>query len=164
MVIAPQPVLVDQEAQDIEPLPNSERRLVGRALTGWETLRGDRRFPCLSDYGLLADGEVADENFLIKMGEDEENDIFIGAGAALIEALRINPLGRQVMNVLPSATEKGLSFCRAAAELKKPIADVGRFTNVRGQDVSYRSVLLPLSDDQQTINYLVGAFSFKFVD
>ena len=64
------------------------------------------------------------------------------------------------MDLLPSATDKGLSFCRAAAELKKPIADVGRFTNAKSEDVCNCSVLLPLSDDQQTINYLVGAFSF----
>ena len=76
----------------------------------------------------------------------------------------MDPLGKKVMDVLPSATEKGLSFCRAAAELKKPIADVGQFTNIKGEDVCYRSVLLPLSNDQQTVNYLVGAFSFKFLD
>jgi hypothetical protein len=43
----------------------------------------------------------------------------------------------------------------------KPIADVGRFVNRNGSDVFYRSVLLPLSDDQTRVNYVLGAFSYK---
>ena len=57
-------------------------------------------------------------------------------------------MGRKVVEILPSATEKGLSFCHTAAALKKPIADVGRFTNADGKEIRYRSILLPLSDDQ----------------
>ena len=72
MVNVPQPVLVEQDDQDSGQQPNSERRLVGRALTGWETLRGDRRFPGLADYGDLAEGEIADEHFLIAMGDNEK--------------------------------------------------------------------------------------------
>ena len=60
MVSVPRPAALEQDDQDTEQQPNSERRLVGRALTGWETLRGDRRFPGLVDYGHLADGEISE--------------------------------------------------------------------------------------------------------
>ena len=39
--------------------------------------------------------------------------------------------------------------------------DVGNFTNTRGEEILYRSIILPLSDDQENVNYLVGAFSYK---
>ncbi len=82
MVSAPQPAVLEQENADTDQQPNSERRLAGRALTGWETLRGDWRFPVLADYGSLAGSEIADETFLIKMGEDE-NTILSSAPAPI---------------------------------------------------------------------------------
>jgi hypothetical protein len=48
--------------------------------------------------------------------------------------------------------------------MRKPIADVGRFTNAAGHEIYYRSILLPLSDDQIEVNYVLGVFSFKRVD
>ena len=101
MVSVPRPAALEQDDQDTEQQPNSERRLVGRALTGWETLRGDRRFPGLADYGHLADGEISDKHFLIAMGDNEESDEFVGAGANLKQALRIDPVGKKVKEVLP---------------------------------------------------------------
>ncbi len=41
--------------------------------------------------------------------------------------------------------------------------DVGNFTYTRGEEILYRSIILPLSDDQEYANYLVGAFSSKQV-
>ena len=67
------------------------------------------------------------------------------------------------MEALPSSTEMGLSFCRASVGLKKPMADVGRFFNRNGEEVLYRSILLPLSDDGINVDRVVSAFSYKVV-
>ncbi|MBT6426502.1 MAG: hypothetical protein HOK30_02470, partial [Rhodospirillaceae bacterium] len=56
-----------------------------------------------------------------------------------------------------------LIFWRVAAEMRKPIADVGEFTNKQGEDVLYRSVLLPISEDGKKITHLMAAFSYKTV-
>ena len=45
---------------------------------------------------------------------------------------------------------------------QKPIADIGRFTNVHGDDVCYRCILLPTASKGTLVNYVVGAFSYKF--
>ncbi len=158
-----EPVLEGGIAEKSATMRRRERRLVGHALSCWENSRGGRRFPTRGDLEAMIGEELTENIFLIAIGEDEAADEIIQSGSVLIEALRLNPVGKKVVNVLPSATEKGLSFCRAAAELKKPIADVGHFTNAAGEDVYYRSVLLPLSDDQENVNYLMGAFSFKSV-
>ena len=46
---------------------------------------------------------------------------------------------------------------------KNQVADVGRFFNKKGQEVVYRSILLPLSDDGLRVNRVVSAFSYKVV-
>lgn len=139
----------------------SERRMVGRALARWDALRGERRFPNRADCEAFGAGGLADNMFLIEVTRNEDLDEVVSSGPAFRSALAIDPVGRKAMKVLPSATERRLSFCRVAAELKKPVADVGQFTNAQGEEVMYRSILLPLSDDQENVNYLLGAFSYK---
>ena len=141
-----------------------EKRLVGRALTHWEHLRGQRQFPAQSDYQDISAPYDEAEIFLIRVGTDEYSDEVVKAGSSVVTALGRNPVGMKAIDVLPSSTEMGLSFCRAAAQMKKPIADVGRFTNSAGQEVRYRCILLPLSDDQETINFVLGAFSYRIVE
>ena len=41
--------------------------------------------------------------------------------------------------------------------------DVGGFTNLDGEDVLYRSVFLPISEDGTQITHLMAAFSYKTV-
>jgi len=149
--------------QNARPMPGSysERRMVGQALALWERLRGGRSFPSRADCHDVATGEIEPNTFLIAVSENEDEDEVVGCGTALRDALGCDPTGQKVGKVLPSATERGLTFWRVAAELKKPIADIGSFTNAKGEEVLYRSVLLPLSDDQERVNYLLGAFSFR---
>lgn len=146
---------------DEKPVKFTERRMVGRVLACWEELRAGRAFPGSSDYAAFAREGLADNLFLVAVSTTEEGDEIVESGAAFREALASDPVGRKAIKVLPSATERGLSFCRVAAELKKPIADVGHFTNADGEEILYRSILLPLSDDQVRVNYLLGAFSYK---
>jgi len=143
------------------PARFTERRLVGKALALWEELRAGRRFPNQADCASFARGGLAENLFLISVADGEEGDEIVEAGPAFRSALATDPVGRKAIKVLPSATERGLSFCRVAAELKKPVADVGQFTNADGEEIMYRSILLPLSDDQERVNYLLGAFSYK---
>ncbi len=148
-------------ASEPKPAFVKERRVVGRALAHWEALRGSRRFPSHTDVTPETANGLSDNIFIVALRGSEDEDEIVSSGDAFRNALTFDPVGRKVVEILPSATEKGLSFCRTAAALKKPIADVGRFTNAEGKEIRYRSILMPLSDDQENINYLFGAFSFK---
>ena len=144
------------------PVRSTEKRLVSRALSYWDHLRGGRSFPTMAD---LTDTPAPfdDQNlFVVKLGRTEREDEIVAAGDAVTAALGYDPVGTAPAEALPSAKEKGLAFCRAVAELKKPLADVGRFFNRAGREVKYRSILLPFSDDQRNVNYVIGAFSCKF--
>lgn len=102
--------------------------------------------------------------FIVEIGASESEDRIIRAGRAVIAALGLNPVGRRVTDILPSAVDRGLSFCRTVAQHRKPIADAGRYTNVAGAEIYYRSIMLPASSDKRRIDYVVGAFSFKVID
>ena len=41
------------------------------------------------------------------------------------------------------------------------MSDVGRFFNRKGEEILYRSILLPLSQDQQTIDCVIGGARCK---
>lgn len=138
-----------------------ERRVIGRALKLWEEFRGSRAFPRLADFQTRTLTFDVEDMFVVALRSTEHEDEVVLAGATLTDALGRDPTGAKAVDVLPSSTEMGLSFCRAAADMKKPIADVGRFTNENGDDIQYRCMLLPTSDDGETVDHIVGAFSFR---
>ena len=88
----------------------------------------------------------------------------MAAGQKVCEGFGGSPVGKKAIEAIPSSVEKGLSFCRTAARMKKPIADIGHFSNANGSEIWYRSILLPLSSDQVNIDHVLGAFSFKVMD
>jgi hypothetical protein len=140
---------------------HTENRLVGRALSHWEEIRGIRNFPSYSDY-LEQETPYGDEHiYVISIGDSELSDEIVAAGKMVEEGFGRSPVGRKAIEVIPSSVEKGLSFCRTAARMKKPIADIGHFSNANGSEIWYRSILLPLSSDQVNVDHILGAFSFK---
>ena len=154
--------MLNERSETDAPTQWNERRLIGRALSEWEALRGDRSFPSCVQFDDAALPEHKANVFVVEVGKSEAEDRIIRAGRRFIEALGLNPVGRRAMDVLPSV-ERRLSFCHTVVSYQKPLADIGRFTNVRGDDVWYRCILLPTSSDQVRVSHVVGAFSFKVV-
>ena len=143
--------------------PNGENRLVGKALKFWESERTAGELPRTSVLDMEDCPFGAEDSLVIEIGVGELDDKVVAAGERVQAALGRDPTGLSVLDTLPSSTEMGLSFCRASVDLKKPMADVGRFFNKKGQEVLYRSILLPLSDDGLRVNRVVSAFSYKVV-
>ena len=150
----------NQKRQD---QPNTERRAVGRALCCWERLRAATELPSRADCLEIFDATLTSGVFVIKFTPQEENDLIIECGPLFRDAYGRDPVGMAAKYVLPSSTDRGLIFWRVAAEMRKPIADVGEFTNLLGQDVLYHSVLLPISEDNRRITHLMATFSYKTV-
>jgi hypothetical protein len=140
-----------------------ENRLVGKALKFWEQSRDGQNLPSLSVLDMEDCPFGQDDTMIIEVGISELDDRVVAAGQKVRAALGRDPTGLSVLDTLPSSTEMGLSFCRASVDLKKPMADVGRFFNKKGQEVLYRSILLPLSDDGIRVDRVVSAFSYKVV-
>lgn len=140
-----------------------ENRLVGKALKFWETARKGRDLPSSADLDRDGCPFGADEIMVIEIGQSEDDDRVVSAGAHVTRAFGRDPTGLAALDALPSSIEMGLSFCRASVDLRKPMADVGRFFNRLGEEILYRSILLPVSDDGDRVDRVVSAFSYKVV-
>ncbi|NQU69820.1 MAG: hypothetical protein HQ514_04685 [Rhodospirillales bacterium] len=153
--------ITDSDATDVERIEN---RMVGRALSHWDDLRGDRNFPTYEDYSAQETPYGDEHVFVISIRDSELSDEIVAAGQKVEEGFGRSPVGLKAIEAIPSSIEKGLSFCRTAARMKKPIADVGHFSNANGTEICYRSILLPLSSDQINVDHILGAFSFKVME
>lgn len=139
----------------------AERRAVGRALICWDSLHTDGRFPSRAACLAAFDESLVPGVVVIEVSEHEEDDRIVECGPLFRAALGHDPVGEAARDVLPSSIDRGLIFWRVAAQMQKPIADVGSFTNAAGAEILYRSVFLPVSEDGRRITHLMATFSYK---
>jgi len=144
-----------------EERPYVERRAVGRALSCWDRLRKIKEFPSRADCLEIFDDDLTNGVIVIQFTPREEDDLIVECGPFFRDAYGRDPVGLSAKRILPSSTDRGLIFWRVAAEMRKPIADVGEFINLNGEEILYRSVLLPISEDGKRITHLMAAFSYK---
>ena len=87
---------------------------------------------------------------------------FVMAGAVLQAALGRDPTNVKVSEALPGGMgTRTLFLHQAAVGLKGPVDDAAKWTRADCTEILYRSILLPLSDNGETVNALLGAFSFR---
>ena len=142
-----------------------ERRACSRALEWWRELAAPRLFPSFARVTPESASFLWDSLFMIEIADEPSHYKFVHAGPILRAALGADPTGRKVADALPRAIcDRQLYFQKAAVDLRNPVDEAGRWTRTDGDEVLYRSVFLPLSDDQRRINYLLGAFSFRMVN
>jgi hypothetical protein len=141
-----------------------DRRASGRAMQFWRDLANPHAYPSLSQVTAESAGPLWESLFVVRVAEDARAYSFVIANKVLREALGLDPTGLLVVDTLPSAIRsRSLYYYQAAVDLRAPIDESGKWTRPDGDDVLYRTILLPLSDDQRTINYLLGAFSFRAI-
>jgi hypothetical protein len=139
-----------------------ERRVSATAVQYWRELAAPRRYPGRAQVTEQSAAGLWDHFFIVKVGPDASDHVFESCGRVLREALGVDPTGKVVGDVMPGEiVNRAMYFQKAACDLMAPIDEAGRFKRRDGVEVLYRSVLLPLSDDQREANYLLGAFSFR---
>lgn len=141
---------------------SEERRLVLRLMAYWDDLRDGRDFPKYSEIDpntigddwahchTLALHEPPASSTFIHVGEIYRPDLPEGGAATLADC----PQG----TLLHAATH----YIDRVLEKKVPVS-LGGHARLGADSVLYRSILLPLSDDDSTINFLLGAVNFRVV-
>jgi len=140
-----------------------ERRVIGRALSRWDRLRENALYPDRARCLIALNYVMGESVIVIAIGPNEKDDCVIQSGSVFRDALAHDPRGLPVRQIMPSTIERGLVFWRIAAEMSKPIADVGLFTNANGEEIIYRSVFLPVTDDGVSVTHLISVFSYKTI-
>ena len=138
-----------------------ERRLVLRLLDYWRGVLGDHTYPSMSD---IRSDDIADMwpfCFILDIDESRDDPILRYVGEELVTCY-----GEPCENLRISELRKGsLLFCVTSYVgeiLHKgvPISYGDSFKSKNGEGVLCRSILLPLSDNDETISLILGGANY----
>jgi hypothetical protein len=148
--------LAEQEGRPsrVETARNN-RRLNWRLLAYWEQLRGDRDYPALADVDPEAISDIWPYCFLLDVRNYQAFPYFHYLGPSLAKYSGIFLSGQHEW--AQTFLKKAVCHFREALERGAPVLVEEELTQFDNRKLLFRSVLLPLSDDQETINYLLGA-------
>lgn len=142
-----------------------ERRLNMRLMAFWWDRRAARRFPSVEEFDPAELGDIWCHCFTVCRRDPWERSEFrfvgetIAAGSRLTDAeITIDKVAKDCL--LDHATRK----IEKVWSLGVPMIDSGAFVNEEGERAMFRSILLPLSQDQATVDHVVGGARCKLVD
>ncbi|NKB22313.1 MAG: PAS domain-containing protein [Alphaproteobacteria bacterium] len=148
-----------------EELPQGmERRLVLRLLTHWRAICGDRDFPSFSEVEPNDMPDMWHSCFVLEVVGHEDDPVFRTAGGEIFSYAPGSLIGTPVSNWTPD-TLIGVAVRHTHGVLRKrvPMSHGDEFVKIDGTRVLYRSILLPMSDDGETISGLLGAANCREV-
>lgn len=149
-----------------EELPEGlERRLVLRLLAHWRTLCEEKRFPTFADVDPEEISDIWPFSFVLEVLEGRDEPVFRAIGGELAAFTDFPLTGRHVSDA-PVHTLPGvaISYVDEMLEKRVPISRGGEFFKKDGTKVLYRSILLPMSDDGETISGILGAANCREID
>ena len=139
-----------------------ERRLNMRLMAFWWDRRASRRFPSVEDFDPEALSDVWTHCFTLTPQEpcDQSAFQYIGDTIAAASGLTESEItvDRVSKNSLLDHATRNVGDVLAQ---QVPVVRSGEFVNQDGETVMYRSILLPLSQDQETIDCVVGGARCK---
>jgi hypothetical protein len=148
----------------LDAVDGVDRRTCTQALNYWREIAAPRRFPSLEQVTRESAGALWEYLFVIAVTGQPGEFTYMRSGDILNRALGFDATGRKVSDVLPrEIRNRVLYFQKTAVDLSSPVDEVGKWLRADSNQIIYRSVVLPLSDDQRTVNYLLGAFSFRLI-
>lgn len=142
-----------------EEMPRGiERRFVLRLLAHWRNLCGDRRYPSFADLDPAEIPDMWRNCFMLEIAGNDAVPIFRAMGEDL-SARSGGPLIDRPMVDAQEDTLIGVAISYISEVLEKsvPVSRGGEFIRPDGIKVLYRSILLPMSDDGETISGILGA-------
>ena len=160
----PQPTQVFRTSTADELPPELERRLVLRLLGYWRSLLNERPFPSFADLDPAQIPDLWPHCFVLELAGADGRPVFRAVGAALARHAKRPLVGRPVSDMAaeePADSLPGAATAYVATVLQKraPVSRGGTLRETDGTERPYRSILLPMSDDGETINGLFGAAS-----
>ncbi len=139
-----------------------ERRLNMRLMAFWWDRRADRHFPTLEDFDPDALSDVWTHCFTLRPAESPEKTAFKFIGETIAKASGVEDTNITVAQVPEnSLLQHATRNLDDVLAQKVPVIHSGEFETGEGRTLMYRSILLPLSQDQKTVDHLVGGARCK---
>ncbi|MBK18114.1 MAG: hypothetical protein CMM52_04665 [Rhodospirillaceae bacterium] len=141
-----------------------ERRLVLRLLNHWREICGEREFPSFAEIEPKDMPDMWHSCFVLEVVGHENDPVFRAAGGEIL-SITPKPLIGTTVSAWRPETLIGVAVSYTADVISKeaPISQGGEFLKIDGTKVLYRSILLPMSDDGNSISGLLGAANCREV-
>jgi hypothetical protein len=147
-----------------DDLTGRERRISVRAYNYWASLLAGRDFPSVADLNANDIESFRDTSILLDFSRDINKPVLRYVGKLLrdecgLSLSALKPEDVPGRSLLSRLTDHYLEILANRA----PIGFEAEFNNLRGHLSMYRGILMPLSDDGSTINFIYGVISWKEV-
>ncbi len=141
-----------------------ERRDIAFALHYWDQIRGKNNFPAKADVDPDQLRDLWPFVFLVDLGDSPESSVVTYGGDAIADFCGCNPSGQSAADCFPPAVwDRMMYLFGAALKQRQPLGTSDSFTLGDGRDIIYRSVIMPLSDDQGEVTSLLGVIKSKAI-
>ncbi len=153
-----------------EEVAGSERRDIAFALQYWEELRGERSFPASADVDPDRLRQLWPFVFIVSLADGIDGAAFTYGGEEIARFCGRNPAGGAgeipsgmgAADCFPAPVWDRMKYLfEAAVNEKRPLGASDSFTMGDGNEVIYRSVVMPLSDGDSEAGDLLGVIKFK---
>lgn len=150
---------------------SSENRMVLQLFTYWKRISKDRLFPSLVDVDPSAIADIWSSCFILDVTSETGRPIFHYIGKSLERDRQIDLALAEIgksddgdpEQTPPTRLGQAAKTYRQVVLKKAPVSSGGVFEHPNGKTILFRSILLPLSDDDRKFNYLLGAVSSREV-
>jgi len=142
--------------------PQKDKRLVWQLLNYWQDCRGDRDFPALSEIDSVAISHLWPHCFVLDTRAAPNFPYFQYLGPELAKYSGVLLSGQTDWN--QTLLDKAVGQFNDSIQKRLPVLVEDEMTLFDGAKLLFRSVILPLSDDQDQINYLLGGANGKIAE
>jgi hypothetical protein len=139
-----------------------ERRMHVRAYNYWVSLLGGRAYPSIHDVNPHSIEDFGPHSVLLDFSKSAEDPELVFLGRALRAECGLDAAIRRISEVpsrslLSRLTDHYLQIIANSA----PIGFEAEFVGQRGYNTMYRGILMPLSTDGETIDFIYGVINWK---
>src|SRR3982751_4239467 len=142
-----------------------ERRMHVRAYNHWVSLLEGRDFPSIEDLEPADVQDFAPNSVLLDFTCGRDNPAIPYVGAAIRDECGLDDDTRTIADVPSRSLLSRLTdhYMQIIAN-RAPVGFEAEFANQRGETICYRGILMPFSSDGDTIDFIYGVMSWKWVN
>ena len=158
-----QPLADDEPAMERPPeIGVDERRMHVRAYNYWVSLLNGRSYPSIQDVDPHTIEDFGPHSVLLDFSRNPEDPEISFLGRALRVECDLDQAIRRISEVPQRSLLSRLTdhFLQIIAN-RSPIGFEAEFVSQRGHNTLYRGILMPLSSDGETIDFIYGVINWK---
>ncbi|MFB3135714.1 MAG: PAS domain-containing protein [Rhodospirillales bacterium] len=149
------------EAETLAQDP-AEERVPQRLKDYWNTLRGGQQFPSRANFRMEAVTGLGPHAFALDLAQGADDPVFRFVGKALTDDcgkdFTLKPLSAVPPHTLLAEVARRYTD---VVDRKTPLEFAEEHVGADGTTALFRGAMLPFSEDGQTLDFIVGAITYK---